>query len=676
MCQPHPLRVAAWTFALLVAAVAPLHAATPWTARTWSQHCLDARRVSAGAAAWPEIPERLARAAASVRAGIMPLALLDAQVPVAGDERTTVREFGFAALRDRTLHGSAVTFRLASEDVVSDDPRPVTALAIDFDDGRGFRTVGLGDPVTVAYATPGTRTLRARLTRAGGETREADAAFVVEAVAVRAPDETLHVQGAPYNGVAGTGDAYIYLAPGHAAIVNPVVVPEGFDIDNTMNADELFTLLDQQGLADSIAARGMDAVVLNFTDATDDLLRNAQVLIALEQTVEQTAPGATVAMVGPSMGGLLGRYALAYMETHGIGHRVRTLFSFDAPHGGADIPLGIQHWTDFFADRSADAAFLRDRLNTAGARQMLLYHFSQPGAAPDPIRATWNTALAATGDWPQAPRLLGVANGSGSGQDQGFAPGAQLIRYEYSNSIVLTLTGDVWALPNKTTQTVFTGLQRAFFITLSSRNVSVTNTPPWDNAPGGWRATMAQMDSVNPGYGDIVALHPNHCFVPTVSALALQTTDPFYDVAGDPDLLAHTPYDEILVAPTNEEHVSISPVEAAWFLARIGTGLPTGVGPLPATIAGLQLAPPAPNPSRGPTRLDVTLPSASHATLDVIAVDGRRIARLCDGTLEAGTHPFRWDGRDAAGARVSSGLYFVRLAADGGTVCRRLVRLD
>jgi hypothetical protein len=672
---PPPLRAAACAFALLFAVSAPARADAPWSSRTWMQRSLDARRAVAGAAAWPEVPERLARASASVRSGVVPLALLDAHASAPDGSGATVPVFGFAALSDRTLHGAAVTFALAPDDFVSDDPRPLTALAIDFDDGRGFRTVGLGERVTVAYATPGPRTLRVRVTRLGGDPREASAAFTVAAVAVRAPDETLHVTGAAFNGVAGTGDAYVYRAPGHATIVDPVVVPEGFDIDNTMNADELFTLLDQQGLADSLAARGMDVIVLNFADATDDLRRNAQVLITLEQQVEAgLPPGRSVAMVGPSMGGLLARYALAWLETHGIGHHVRALFSFDGPHGGANIPLGVQHWVDFFANQSSDAAFLRDRLNTAGARQMLLFHFTQPGAAPDPLRADWNAALAAAGGWPTKPLLYGVANGNGTRQNQGFAPGAQLIKYEYDTGII-KLTGDVWALPDHTSQTVFTGLQRVFFITNASRTVTVNNTAAWDGAPGGWRGTMAQMDSVTAPYGDIIALHPNHCFIPTVSALALATSDPFYDVAGDPDLLAHTPYAEILVAPTNEEHVSISPAEAAWFLARIGTGI-TGVAPNGPSAAGLRLAPPAPNPSHGAARLDLTLASDAHATLDVLTVDGRRVARLFDGSLSAGPHAFRWDGRDAAGARAPSGLYFVRLQSAAGSVSRRLVRLD
>ena len=50
---------------------------------------------------------------------------------------------------------------------------------------------------------------------------------------------------------------------------------------------------------------------------------------------------------------------------------MRTFLSYDAPQRGANIPLGLQYWVDFFSGQSADAAYFRDRLNTPAARQML-----------------------------------------------------------------------------------------------------------------------------------------------------------------------------------------------------------------------------------------------------------------------------------------------------------------
>ena len=69
--------------------------------------------------------------------------------------------------------------------------------------------------------------------------------------------------------------------------------------------------------------------------------------------------------------------------------------------------------------------------------------------------------------------------------------------------------------------------------------VTVSTTNQYDNAPGGWRDTMAEMDAIDPGYGDIVGIYPNHCFIPSVSSLDLNTTNLFYNIAGDPNIL-HT----------------------------------------------------------------------------------------------------------------------------------------
>jgi hypothetical protein len=555
-------------------------AGTRTSVREWRQFYLEARNAAPGHEALPAVSELVARANHLAREGRIPLAVLDHAtrvVGVDGVESGTSRAFAFAALTSRTYRGREVTFVLAPEALVSDDPRPIAGLAVDLDDGAGFRALGVGEPVTAHYATIGAKTLRVRVERVGTPPREATAAFEVVALAAPTPDETLHVTASvPYLGVAGTGDAYVYLAPGHTQLENPVVLPEGFDLDNSMNWDELYALLNQEGLAESLRTRGFDEVVLNFTDATDYLERNAMVLVELIQQVEAAIPpGNTVALAGPSMGGLLGRYALAWLETQGGGHRVRTYISFDAPHSGADIPLGIQYWFDFFAGQSADAALLRDLLNRPAAREMLIYHYTSPPGTtgvPDPLRATWLANLAAAGDWPAAPRTVAIANGSGAGVDQGFAPGDQLILYIY-DTVPLKLVGNVWAVRNAEPDTIFQGQIRVFLITTASRTVNVGGTQPWDGAPGGWRGTMAQMDTTPNSNGDIVALHPNHCFIPTVSALALDTTDPFYDVDGDPDLLAHTPFDVVYFPAENQEHVTVTLENRAWFLDEIGLGV-------------------------------------------------------------------------------------------------------
>src|SRR6185503_21100258 len=165
------------------------------------------------------------------------------------------------------------------------------------------------------------------------------------------------------------------------------------------------------------------------------------------------------------------------------------------------------------------------------------------------------------------------------------------------------------------------------------RTVTVTGTRPYDGAPGGWRATMTQMDTTAVPYGDIQALHPAHDFIPTISALSIATSDLFYDVDGDPALLSHTPFDAVYFPTTNQEHVEITAQNAAWLRAEIQSGLVDVPGP-PAPAA-LSLAA-GPNPFHHGTRLEYRLATPGDVDLAVFDVGGRRVARLATGHAVAG----------------------------------------
>jgi hypothetical protein len=82
---------------------------------------------------------------------------------------------------------------------------------------------------------------------------------------------------------------------------------------------------------------------------------------------------------------------------------------------------------------------------------------------------------------------------------------------------------------------------------------------------------------------------------------------------------------------------------------------------------------PAPNPARGSTRLAFQLSRATTVRAEVYDVAGRRLRVLADGPLDAGQHEVGWDGRDAAGGRVSSGMYFYRLELGGQAESRKVM---
>ncbi len=658
--------------------------APPATTGLWRQMLFELRRASLVERGWPEPRELERRALESAPPEVVPVALLDAVYdrlrPDAPRDRQrwdradveSGRVFAAAALRPVTYHGARIELAFSPDWSVGGLP---PRLEVDPADGGGWRPVGHDGRLKVSYAATGARTVRLRATAADGVARHAAFQFEVAALQTPQPTATWAVTASvPYEGVAGAGSAYIYLADNHTQLANPVVVVEGFDLDDTMGWDALYALLNQEQLIENLRAEGYDAVVLDFASATAPIQRNAFVLTELLGMVRAAVgPQRTSALIGASMGGLVSHYALGWLAQQQIDAGVRTWIAFDSPQRGAVIPLGLQHWLDFFQDDSESAAFLLSRLDTPAARQLLLQHHlatSGTTAAADPLRAAFEADLQAVGLPPC--RRVAVANGSGAVVGQGFVPGQQIIRYEYY-SFLLDVKGNVWAVPQQTSARIFQGeLNVIWPLPDTYQNVTISGAVAWDGAPGGWRASMAQMDTTSVPYGDIEALFGHHCFVPTVSALDLAGVGPNHDVLADPDLMSRTSFDALHVPLQNQEHVSITPESALWFLDEVREGVTEAAEPPQFAATSLRAYP---NPFNPRTTVSFDLPVDGRAVLEAFDLRGRRVAVLFEGDLIAGRHTAVWDGR-AAGASPAAGSYLLRLRAPGGTRTARVMLLE
>jgi subtilisin family serine protease len=69
------------------------------------------------------------------------------------------------------------------------------------------------------------------------------------------------------------------------------------------------------------------------------------------------------------------------------------------------------------------------------------------------------------------------------------------------------------------------------------------------------------------------------------------------------------------------------------------------------------------NPARDGARFMLAMPTREDVELRVYNVKGAMVRDLARTTLDPGYHPIGWDGRDAGGRRVASGVYFVRVQA-------------
>lgn len=86
----------------------------------------------------------------------------------------------------------------------------------------------------------------------------------------------------------------------------------------------------------------------------------------------------------------------------------------------------------------------------------------------------------------------------------------------------------------------------------------------------------------------------------------------------------------------------------------------------------LSLGPTRPNPAGVETRLTLAIDRQREVRIDVYNVTGRLVRRIWDAPLTPGLHEIGWDLADREGTLVPSGVYFVRMDADGVTHCRKV----
>ncbi len=100
----------------------------------------------------------------------------------------------------------------------------------------------------------------------------------------------------------------------------------------------------------------------------------------------------------------------------------------------------------------------------------------------------------------------------------------------------------------------------------------------------------------------------------------------------------------------------------------------TAVGstPLP-TAGGVLLGQNSPNPFNPMTKLSFDLAAPAHARLSIYDVGGHLVKTVVDELRPVGRHEVMWDGQNAAGQQVPSGVYLYRLEAGGNVQTKRMM---
>lgn len=438
---------------------------------------------------------------------------------------------------------------------------------IEFDagDGRGWRTVHFGDVVMGAYPTGDSATFAVRCTW-GSTVQTARGTLQIGGPVTPAPDDAWSLRA--NNGNAGT--AFVYRAPDHVDVVNPVIVAEGFP--GGYASDYLYELLNQQGLLESLRARGFDVILLAFANGADLIENNAAVVVScIANAMGRTQ--APMAVGGVSMGGLCTRYALAWMEQRGIPHNTRTYFSVDTPHAGSTTPVSVQWFADFFRTAMPMAEDFSTLLATPADQEFLRAYLSDGVVQVSPMRTWLLQQFEHVGGYPQLPRRIAVSCGRGNG-GASIPPGYPLLTWTGSPFASCSLfsegTGNTDAI-------VAEG--ECFLAPASPRAVlRMTSATSWEGVPGGQENYVAIAGAIAQtlACGEVLVQSPNVCVVPTISALDI-AQDPLAPIP--PAGTGRSPFHDYICSEQDQQHLVLTEATASWLLSQLT------VAPAPASAS-------------------------------------------------------------------------------------------
>ncbi|MEU3619806.1 hypothetical protein ABZ725_47105 [Streptomyces sp. NPDC006872] len=401
--------------------------------------------------------------------------------------------------------------------------------------------------------------------------------------------ERAAVQPAPWDTkwdlrtVTTSGTAWVfYSSPGQTAVKRPVILADGFAPEGT-DVDNLYDGLERGDypFASKLREAGFDLILLGFADRTASVLDNAEVAIqCIMQTIVEREGDAPLTVGGFSMGGLVTRYALAKMERQRMQHEVSTYLSYDTPHRGAWLPLGVQAFAHYVKAHWGGEGkplynLYSDLINSPAARQMLRWHLAtgtdttlDVAAGQDKARTEFLDALERMGDWPQIPRLLGVANGTGTGAGNNIPAG----------SPAMDAPG-----PKVGAQLLTQGEGRKTVAEMQKPgqdevSINTTGFPELDGAPGGLfpellggasnfgvAAMLANLINI-PNEAELA--YNASCFVPTISSVAVADIDN-HDALYRKIDAEHSDLHDFRCATANEGHTVMTRELGEWIVTKL-----------------------------------------------------------------------------------------------------------
>ncbi|MGW0884241.1 esterase/lipase family protein [Streptomyces sp. NPDC002671] len=359
------------------------------------------------------------------------------------------------------------------------------------------------------------------------------------------------------------GFAHVFYGERNQGIVRPVIMADGFNLGRS-DLQWLYAGLDRDyPLISELRRRGRDVILLGFEERAASILDNAETATAaIMRTIAEQLSDTRLMVGGFSMGGMITRYALARMEAQRMDHRTGVYFSYDTPHRGAVIPVGLQAFSHFIP---VSNPFAR-QMNSPAARQMLWRHYDpktgEIGIAPE--RTRFLAQLEQIGYWPRIPRLLALANGRGDGTGPAIPPGETALKVDR------IYPGTTFYTQAQGRDVIVAELKRRF--PKAEKTIKTSGFPELDGAPGGTLRSYGILADTLKKFGASVDLkHEDVCFVPSVSAVSIRDIDQQKDLYANIDNLSpdESDVDDFVCSSTTTAHTAITEELGYWLLDRL-----------------------------------------------------------------------------------------------------------
>lgn len=82
-----------------------------------------------------------------------------------------------------------------------------------------------------------------------------------------------------------------------------------------------------------------------------------------------------------------------------------------------------------------------------------------------------------------------------------------------------------------------------------------------------------------------------------------------------------------------------------------------------------------PNPFNPETTIQFELNESGKTEVEIFNVKGQKVKQLINDQLVSGQHSVIWDGNDASGKRVSSGVYFYQIKCDNYIKSKKMLMI-